>query len=103
MGTNNSVASASKVDGFFKNPKIKIPWPTDAANAETKLRELGMGTQCDKVVETLNRGAEEAAKSAAPIFVESHYRSYNLRWNENIERLQRCRYTIFKNKYIARH
>ena len=71
VGTNNSVASSSKVDGFFKNPIIKIPWPTDAATAETKLRALGFGTQVDKVVETLNHGAEEAAKSAAPIFLNA--------------------------------
>ncbi len=71
VGTNNSVASSSKVDGFFKNPTIKIPWPADAVAAETKLRALGMGTQVDKVVETLNRGAEEAAKSAAPIFLKA--------------------------------
>jgi len=71
VGTNNSVASTSKVDGFFKNTSIKIPWPADAAAAETKLRALGMGTQVDKVVETLNRGAEEAAKSAGPIFLKA--------------------------------
>jgi hypothetical protein len=71
VGTNNSVTSTSKVDGFFKNTTIKIPWPADAATAETKLRALGMGTQVDKVVETLNRGAEEAAKSAAPIFLKA--------------------------------
>jgi hypothetical protein len=71
VGTNNSVASTSKVDGFYKNTLIKIPWPADAAAMETKLRALGMGTQVDKVVETLNRGAEEASKSAATIFVSA--------------------------------
>jgi hypothetical protein len=59
------------VDGFFKNTSIKIPFPAEAENVETKLRALGMGTQCDKFVETLNRGAEEAAKSAAPIFLDA--------------------------------
>lgn len=71
VGTNNSVASASKVDGFFKNADIKIPWPSDAAEMETKLRKLGFGNDVDKVVETLNRGAEEASKSAGKIFLSA--------------------------------
>jgi hypothetical protein len=71
VGTNNSVTSASKLDGFYKNTKIKIPFPTEAQAMETKLRALGMGTECDKFVETLNRGAEEASKSAASIFLDA--------------------------------
>jgi len=71
VGTNNSVAKASKLDGFYKNAQIKIPWPADAAAMETKLRQLGMGAQVDKVTETLNRGAEEAAKTAASIFLDA--------------------------------
>lgn len=71
VGTNNSVASSSKVDGFYKNPKIKIPFPKEAESMESSLRSMGMSSQCDKFVETLNRGAEEAAKSAAPIFVDA--------------------------------
>lgn len=71
VGTNNSVSSASKVDGFLKNSTIKIPWPADAVAMETKLRALGMGTQCDKFIETMNRGAEEASKTAATIFLDA--------------------------------
>lgn len=71
VGTNNSTTNASKVDGFYKNPKIKIPFPQDAKEMEQYLRNVGMGAQCDKFVETLNHGAEEAAKSAAPIFVKA--------------------------------
>lgn len=71
VGTNNSVESASKLDGFYKNTKIKIPFPAEAKAMETKLRALGMGTECDKFVETLNRGAEEATKSAASIFLDA--------------------------------
>lgn len=71
VGATNSVTSASKVDGFLKNTKIKIPFPADAKAMETKLRSLGMGTQCDKFIQSINRGAEEAVKSAAPIFIDA--------------------------------
>ena len=69
VGTNNSVASASKVDGFLKNPSIKILMPSEVKDMETTLRQMGMAPQCDKFIETLNRGAEEASKSAASIVI----------------------------------
>jgi len=71
VGTNNSTASASKLDGFNNNTAIKLLFPPEAKAMETKLRSIGMGAQCDKFIETLNRGAEEASKSAAPIFLDA--------------------------------
>ena len=38
---------------------------------ENKLRQIGMGSQVDKFVVTLNRGAEDAAKKAQPIFANA--------------------------------
>ncbi|MFY0652376.1 MAG: DUF4197 domain-containing protein [Cyclobacteriaceae bacterium] len=66
-GSNN----ASKLDGYFKNPQIKIPFPPDAQNVADKLRAIGLGGEVDKFVMTLNRGAEAAAKEAKPIFVSA--------------------------------
>ena len=68
-GTSKGASTASKVDGYFKNPQIKIPFPPDVKKVETKLRQLGLGNQVDKFVLTLNRGAEEADKEAKPILV----------------------------------
>jgi hypothetical protein len=61
----------SKMDGYFKNPEIKIPFPNDVKKVEDKLRQLGMGSEVDRFVLTLNRGAEEAAKEAKPIFISA--------------------------------
>ena len=71
IGSNNSAASASKTDGYFKHPVIKIPFPKDAEKVETTVRSVGMGAQVDKFVLTMNRAAEDAGKSAAPIFVDA--------------------------------
>ena len=71
VGTNNSSSGASKVDGFFKNPKIFIPFPPDAIKVKEKMEQLGFKDKVDKVILTLNRGAEEAAKGAAPIFLDA--------------------------------
>ncbi len=68
IGSKNAGDIVSKVDGYYKNPEVFIPMPAEAKEMESKLRALGMGSQVDKFIETLNRAAEEAAKEAAPIF-----------------------------------
>lgn len=70
-GITNGANKASAVNGFLGNPQIKIPFPPDVKKVEDKLRQIGMGNQVDKFIETLNRGAEEAAKEAKPIFVSA--------------------------------
>ena len=61
----------SQVDGYFKNPEIRIPFPPEAKKAEEKLRQMGFGNDVDKFVLTLNRAAEDAAKESKPIFVSA--------------------------------
>lgn len=61
----------SQVDGYFKNPEIKIPFPPDVRKVEDRLRQIGLGGEVDKFIMTLNRGAEDAAKEAKPIFINA--------------------------------
>ncbi len=69
QGISKGTSNVSRVDGYLKNPNIKIPFPPDMQKVEAKLRDIGLGKEIDKFVTTLNRGAEEAAKEAKPIFV----------------------------------
>ena len=71
VGSNNASSLASKKDGFFKNPGIKIPFPPEAIKVKNTVEAVGMKSQVDKFVLTLNRAAEDAAKEAAPIFLEA--------------------------------
>lgn len=71
VGTNKSTSKASAMDGFYKNPNIKIPFPKEAKQMETTLKQLGMTSQVNEFTKTLNRAAEEAAKNAAPIFLNA--------------------------------
>lgn len=71
VGANNSTKKASVTDGFYKNPLIKIPFPPEIKQVETTVRQIGLGSQVDKFVMTLNRAAETAAKDAAPIFLNA--------------------------------
>jgi len=71
IGSKNAVASASRLNGFYKNPRIKIPFPPEAQKVKSAAEAIGMRKQVDEFVETLNRAAEEAAKKAAPIFLDA--------------------------------
>jgi hypothetical protein len=68
-GISNGSNQASQLDGYFKNPQIRIPFPPDVKRVEDRLRQIGMGSEVDKFIMSLNRGAEDAAKEAKPIFI----------------------------------
>jgi hypothetical protein len=70
-GISDGSDLASQLDGYFKNPEIKILFPPDVKKVEDRLRQLGLGAEVDKFVMTLNRGAEDAAKEAKPIFISA--------------------------------
>jgi hypothetical protein len=70
-GTGESVNIVSAIDGYWKNPDIKIPFPPEAQNMESKLRAVGMGKTVDQFNESINRAAEKAAVKAKPIFISA--------------------------------
>jgi len=71
QGTTKSADQLSAVNGFFGNAAVKIVFPPQAQKAESTLRKLGMNQLCDNVILSLNRAAEDAAKEAAPIFLNA--------------------------------
>jgi hypothetical protein len=71
IGAQKSANQLSATDGFFKNAAIKILLPPEAKQVEKTLRSLGMGKLVDDALLSMNRAAEDAAKSAAPIFVQA--------------------------------
>jgi len=68
-GINKGVDMVSKVNGYFGDQEIKIPFPAEAKSVEEKLRALGMGKKVDEVVLSINRAAEDASVKARDIFV----------------------------------
>lgn len=70
-GTQKSTDKLSAVDGFFKDAAVKILFPPEAVKMEKALRSAGFGPQVDKAILDINRAAEDAAKSAAPIFLNA--------------------------------
>lgn len=70
-GASLGADHVSQTDGYFGNPQIKIPFPPDVKKVEDRLRQIGLGGEVDKFILTLNRGAEDAAREAKPIFVDA--------------------------------
>lgn len=71
VGINNAVETTGVANGFLNNAAIKIPFPESAEKMRTKALEWGLDSQVNKIVETLNRAAEDAATKATPIFVNA--------------------------------
>lgn len=71
VGAERAGSSLSALNGYFGNAAIKILMPEEAQKAEQKLRAVGLGKQVDEAILSMNRAAEDAAKSAAPIFVNA--------------------------------
>jgi hypothetical protein len=71
QGTSKSADQLSAVNGFFGNAAVKIFFPPEAKKVESTLRGMGMNDLCDKVILSLNRAAEDAAKEAKPIFLDA--------------------------------
>lgn len=68
VGSQKGANSLSQVDGFFANAALKILLPPEAEKVESTLRKVGLGKQVDDAILSMNRAAEDACKSAAPIF-----------------------------------
>ena len=71
LGIEKGSNQASKADGFFKNPKIFIPWPEDAQKVKDWAIDKGFSGKVNEVEEKFNRAAEEASKKAFPIFKDA--------------------------------
>lgn len=71
VGAQNSASKLSAADGFFKDAAVKILMPDEAKKVESTLRSMGMGKLVDDAILSVNRAAEDASKTAAPIFVNA--------------------------------
>ncbi len=71
LGAQKSADKLSSPDGFFKDAAVKILLPQEVQDVEKKMRMLGMGKLVDNAILSMNRAAEDASKSAAPIFLSA--------------------------------
>lgn len=70
-GSLAAVARLGVQNGYFANPKVKIPLPPSLQRIESALRFAGMKQQADELVLSMNRAAEAAAPEAKQLLVEA--------------------------------
>jgi hypothetical protein len=70
-GIKNQVAKLTSKDGFYRNELVKILLPEELQAVDKGLRKIGLGNLADEGIKVLNRAAEDAVKTATPIFVNA--------------------------------
>jgi hypothetical protein len=107
QGISKGVDVLSKTDGYYKSA-YKILLPSEVRKVTDRLKSVpGFSAVEDKLIERFNRGAEDAATLAKPIFV-SAIRSmtiqdaYNIlmgKENAATEYLRKATYTALYNEF----
>lgn len=70
-GITQQVSKLTATDGFYKNQMVKILLPEELQKVDTGLRRIGLGSLADEGIKAINRTAEDAVKTATPIFVDA--------------------------------
>lgn len=70
-GIKNQVSKLTSTDGFYRNQLVKIMLPEELQAVDKGLRKIGLGNLADEGIKVLNRAAEDAVKTATPIFVNA--------------------------------
>ena len=70
-GIKNQVSKLTATDGFYKNELVKIILPKELQVVDQGLRKIGLSSLADEGLRAVNRTAEDAVKTATPIFVDA--------------------------------
>jgi hypothetical protein len=70
-GIKNQVSKLTSTNGFYKNDLVKILLPSELQAVDKGLRKIGLSNLADEGIKVLNRAAEDAVKTATPIFVNA--------------------------------
>ncbi len=68
IGTERSTDATSAIDGFYRNPLIKVALPAQYDGAANALRQIGLGSHVDEFELSMNRAAEKASGEAVSVF-----------------------------------
>lgn len=71
QGIIQSATTLSKEDGYYSRSNLRIPFPKDAQVVEERLRSIGLNREMDRIVQSLNQAAEDAALASIPIFSQA--------------------------------
>jgi len=71
VGTDTSVTVTSELNGYYKDEVIKILLPEEAQVIQKYAEDVGLSSEVDKFIKSMNRSAEDAADKAKPIFTNA--------------------------------
>jgi len=69
--TLKAVENLAVANGFWNNPKVKIPLPGHLEDARGVMNALGMKKQAEELHLAINRAAESAVGEAKPVFINA--------------------------------
>ncbi len=70
-GSAIAVNKLGRDNGFFGNPRVKIPLPESLQKVASAMRMMGMSREADDLVLAMNRAAESAVAEAKPLLVDA--------------------------------
>ncbi|MEO8235810.1 MAG: DUF4197 domain-containing protein [Flavobacterium sp.] len=70
-GISKQVTKLTATDGFYRNEAVKILLPDELKKVDAGLRKIGLSSLADDGLRAINRTAEDAVKTATPIFVDA--------------------------------
>lgn len=66
--TTDAINTLGRNDGFWNNPKVRIPLPGKLEQAGNLARKMGQGAKVDEFQLSMNRAAEKAVPQVADLF-----------------------------------
>jgi hypothetical protein len=70
-GALAAVAKLGVENGYFGDPRVRIPLPPSLQRVEGAMRALGMRRQAEELVLAMNRAAEQAVPEAKSLLLEA--------------------------------
>ena len=71
QGAQFAVSVLGKENGFYGDPRVKIPLPDGLRKVEKPMRMVGKGKQFDELVLSMNRAAEAAVPEAKALLTDA--------------------------------
>lgn len=71
QGAQTAVAELGKENGFYGDPRVRIPLPDSLRKVEKPMRMMGMGRQFDELDLSMNRAAEAAVPEAKALLIDA--------------------------------
>ncbi len=70
-GVSHQVSKLVEKNGFYNNQLVRIALPKELKLVDDTLRSIGLSSLADEGIRALNNVAEDAVKTATPIFVKA--------------------------------